>query len=406
MRALERLSAKQVENVKKPGYYCDGGGLYLQVSDAGTKSWILRYAIKGRERQMGLGSFLTTPLKKARRNASDYRDQLAEGIDPLDARKAKDAQEKLTRARSKTFAECAKSYIAAKREGWSNAKHADQWTNTIETYCGPVFGSLPVEQVDTALVMKVLEPIWTKKPETATRLRQRIELVLGWATVSGYRTGDNPAKWRGHLETKLPKMGKARRAELGKFKHHAALPYSQVGAFIQSLRAQEGVAPKVLEFTILTAARTGEVIGAKREEFDLDSKVWTIPASRMKAKKEHRVPLTDRALELVREQDAKPGELVFNQSNMAMLKLLERMGRDDLTVHGFRSTFRDWTAEQTNYPREVCEMALAHTVQDAVEAAYRRGDLYEKRARLMAEWARYCERPQTGAKVVGIRETP
>src|SRR6266853_51156 len=396
MRELHRLSAKQVEAKKISGYYCDGGGLYLQVSPALTKSWIFRYAINGRERQMGLGSLLTVPLTKARKSASGYRDQLAEGIDPLEANRATDTQDKLARARAKTFAECAKSYITAHKTAWKNAKHVEQWTNTLETYCGKVFGSMPVQEVDTPLVLKALEPIWTKKPETATRLRGRIERVLGWATTSKLRTGDNPARWKGHLDNLLPNLKKKARV-----KHHAALPYSQLGAFIQSLRTQEGQAAKCLEFTILTAARTGEVIGAGRDEFDLDGKVWTIPASRMKAGKEHRVPLTDRAVELVREQK---GEQVFPLSNMAMLELLKRMGRDDLTVHGFRSTFRDWTAEQTNYPREVCEMSLAHTVSNAVEAAYRRGDLFEKRTRLMTEWARYCERPQTDAKVLKIRK--
>jgi integrase len=348
---------------------------------------------------MGLGAFPITSLSEARDDRDDYRKQLRKGIDPLAEKEKENTQTQLEKAKSITFDECAKAYIKSNRADWKNEKHAEQWEATIKTYCSPVFGKLPVQDVDTALVMKALEPIWTEKPETASRLRGRIERVLAWATVSGYRTGDNPARWTGHLKELLPALKKKARV-----KHHAALPYSQVGAFIQSLRTQEGVAAKCLEVTILTAARTGEVIGAKREEFDLEQGLWIIPKERMKAGVEHRVPLSPRVVEIVRDQDAKLGELVFPLSNMAMLKLLERMGRDDLTVHGFRSTFRDWTAEQTNYPREVCEMALAHTITNAAEAAYRRGDQLGKRARLMEEWARYCERVQTDAKVIGIRE--
>jgi integrase len=399
-RLIKRLSTKKVEHARKPGYYPDGANLYLQVSDSGSKSWIFRYTINGRERQMGLGSVLKCPLTKARDKAEEKRNLLDSGIDPLEEERKKDAKETLAKARTVSFDKCAESYIKSNRADWKNEKHAEQWAATIKTYCSPVFGKLPVQEVDTALVMKALEPIWTEKPETASRLRGRIERVLAWATVSGYRSGDNPARWTGHLKELLPALKKKSRV-----KHHAALPYAQVGSFLQSLRSQEGLAARCLEFTILTAARTGEVIGAKREEFDLDTRLWIIPKERMKAGVEHRVPLSPRVVELVRSQDAKEGEQVFPLSNMAMLKLLERMDRDDLTVHGFRSTFRDWTAEQTNYPREVCEMALAHTVHDAVEAAYRRGDLFEKRARLMSEWARYCERPQTDAKVVGIRES-
>jgi integrase len=398
-RLEKRLSAREVATLTEPGYYPDGGNLYLQISDSGTKSWIFRYVVQGRERHMGLGAFPITSLSEARDDRDDYRKQLRKGIDPLAEKEKENTQTQLEKAKSITFDECAKAYIKSNRADWKNEKHAEQWEATIKTYCSPVFGKLPVQDVDTALVMKALEPIWTEKPETASRLRGRIERVLAWATVSGYRTGDNPARWTGHLKELLPALKKKARV-----KHHAALPYSQVGAFIQSLRTQEGVAAKCLEVTILTAARTGEVIGAKREEFDLEQGLWIIPKERMKAGVEHRVPLSPRVVEIVRDQDAKLGELVFPLSNMAMLKLLERMGRDDLTVHGFRSTFRDWTAEQTNYPREVCEMALAHTITNAAEAAYRRGDQLGKRARLMEEWARYCERVQTDAKVIGIRE--
>ncbi len=404
-RQLLRLSQKAVVNKRTPGYYPDGGGLYLQVSESGSKSWLFRFALNGKERQMGLGPFHTVTLAEARAAAVECRKLLLAKIDPLEARKARLAGEALDAARSITFAECAAAYIKAHRAGWKNAKHADQWTNTIETYCGPVFGGLPVAGVDTGLVLKVLEPIWTTKHETATRLRARIENVLNWATTRGYRTGDNPARLRGHIDNLLPAISKRRRV-----KHHPALPYDELGAFIALLRKQEGIAARALEFTILTAARTGEVIGATPSEFDLDAALWTIPAGRMKAEKEHRVPLSPRAVEIIREiGKTHKGAFVFPGgkegkplSNMAMLELLKRMGRDDLTVHGFRSSFRDWASERTNYPREVCEMALAHSVSDQVEAAYRRGDLFEKRRRLMAEWARHCDSPKSTSKVISL----
>lgn len=408
-RQLLRLSQKEVLNKRKPGYYPDGGGLYLQVSDSGSKSWLFRFVLNGKERQMGLGPFHTVTLADARAAAVECRKLLLAKIDPIEARNAKQAGEALNAARTITFNECATAYIKAHRAGWKNAKHADQWTNTLETYCGPKFGALPVQGVDTGLVLKALEPIWTAKPETASRVRGRIESVLNWATSRGYRTGDNPARLRGHLDNLLPAISKRRRVQ-----HHPALPYVELGEFMAGLRKQEGIAAKALEFLILTAARTGEVIGATREEFDLDAALWTIPADRMKAEKEHRVPLSPRTVAIVREiQKTHKGDFVFPGgkkdkplSNMAMLALLERMERDDLTVHGFRSTFRDWASERTNYPREVCEMALAHAVSDQVEAAYRRGDLFEKRRRMMAEWAKFCDTPkQSGAKVTSINRT-
>lgn len=395
-RLIKRLSTKKVEHARKPGYYPDGANLYLQVSDSGSKSWIFRYTINGRERQMGLGSLLKCSLTKARDKADEKRSLLDSGIDPLEEERAKEAQEKVTKARSITFAECATEYIKSHRVDWKNAKHAEQWTATLKAYAEPLIGSLPVADVDVALVLKVLRPIWTEKPETATRLRARIERVLDWATVSKFRQGDNPARWKGNLDHLLPALKKKSRV-----KHHASLPYSELGGFLQDLRKQDGVAARALEFCILTAARTGEVIGAKREEFDLDNSLWTVPGERMKSGREHRVPLSPRALELVRSTE---GEQVFSLSNMAMLALLERMGKE-ITVHGFRSSFRVWGAEQTNYPREVLEAALAHVIGDETEAAYMRSDLFTKRRRLMEEWARYCERPQTGAKVVGIRES-
>jgi integrase len=306
-----------------------------------------------------------------------------------------------------TFRECAEAYIAAHKAGWRNPKHAAQWPSTLETYVHPVFGALPVQAVDVGLVMKALEPIWQTKPETASRVRGRIEAALDWATARGYRKGENPARWRGHLDKLLPARGKVRKVE-----HYPALCYVEMGDFIAGLREQGGVAPRALEFLILTATRTGEVIGARWEEFDLAEKLWTVPGARMKAGKEHRVPLSGRALAITDEMEAariNDHEFVFPGgkprkplSNMAMLKVLQRMGRGDLTAHGFRSSFRDWAAERTAFPHEVAEMALAHTVSDKVEAAYRRGDLFQKRRQLMEAWAKHCETHKASGEVVNL----
>lgn len=399
MRQRQRLTAKAVEQLRRSGYFGDGDGLYLQVTATRAKSWVFRYTLAGRSREMGLGSASAVTLAEARGKAQAARKLLAEKIDPIEARAARRASEAVEKARAITFGECAAKYIDAHRAGWKNEKHAAQWANTLETYAGPIIGSLPVADVDTALVLKVLEPIWTDKPETASRLRARIENVLDWATVRGYRRpGDNPARWRGHLQKLLPQLKKRQRV-----KHHAALPYDDIGEFMEILRTQEGTAARALEFTILTASRTSEVIGARSAEFDLNRAIWTIPKERMKAGREHRVPLSPRAAELVKAHLANGGEFLFPGakagrplSNAAMLALLERMDRSDLTVHGFRSTFRDWTAERTAYPREVCEAALAHTVGDATEAAYRRGDVFAKRARLMAEWEKFCSTRSKG----------
>jgi integrase len=401
-RQLERLSHKGVRAKRNPGYFADGGGLYLQVSSAGTKSWIFRFGRNGKSREMGLGPLHTVSLSDARGKAADCRRSLLAGVDPIEARDAAKANLRLDASKARTFSDCAAAYIKAHRAGWKNAKHGSQWESTLDTYAAPKIGALPVQAIDTGLVMSVIEPIWTTKTETANRLRARIEAILDWATTREYRTGDNPARWRGHLSNLLAKQSKVR-----KVKHLAALAYDEVGAFVRDLAAQAGVAARALEFAILTAARTGEVIGARPEEFDLDKALWTIPAERMKSDRAHRVPLSPRAVELVRQQ--LKGEYVFAGqkegrplSNMAMLVLLKRMGRDDLTVHGFRSTFRDWTSERTSYPREVCEMALAHAIGDKTEAAYRRGDLFEKRRRLMAEWAKHCENTKSIGKVVSL----
>lgn len=410
-RKVERLSAKKVDKDLAPGYYADGANLYLQVSAARTKSWIFRYTLAGRSREMGLGPARDIGLADARERAAAARRLLLDGVDPIEHRAAQKAQTRLEAASALTFAECAKRYIAAHRAGWSNPKHAAQWENTLDTYAGKILGPLPVAAVDTGLVVRVLEPIWTTKRETAGRVRGRIEKILDWARVRGYRTGDNPARWRGHLDHLLPKGRQAP-------KHLEALPYTEVGAFMAQLRQQAGAAARALELTILTAARTEATRGARPEEFDLERATWTVPAERMKGnkgrKKEHRIPLSPRAVQLVKEQLAAIGGAPFlfpspaNQqqslSNGAMLMLLERMKRGDVTVHGFRSTFRDWSAECTNYANEICEMALAHAIGDKTEEAYRRGDLFEKRARLMVDWARYCEKPERG-KVTPIRKS-
>lgn len=392
MRMLNRLTAVQVARAKKPGTYCDGGGLYLQVTRTLAKSWLFRYMRSGVPRGMGLGPVHTVPLAEARIKAQEVRRMLLEGIDPLEAKIAKRQAERRERQKSVPFRDCANLYIEAHRKSWKNEKHAAQWGSTIETYANPVIGRLSVAQIETDEILRVLEPIWTEKTETATRLRGRIESVLAWATVRGYRTGLNPARWKGHLDHLLPKPSRVKKTN-----HHAALPYAEAPAFAKLLRQQEGASARALRLVILTASRTNEVIAARKSEFDLQAKIWTIPAERMKAKREHRVPLSSAALELVKPLiDVGTSEFLFpatkgngHLSNMAMLQLLKRMKREDLTVHGFRSTFKDWARETTDYAREVSEAALAHIIGDQTEAAYARGDLFMKRARLMQDWADY-----------------
>ena len=404
-RQVEKLSALTVSRAKARGYLGDGGGLYLQVSASGSKSWVFRFKDHGRLREMGLGSVHAIGLAEARKRATACRQMRLDGTDPIAVKKAGKLKAKLEAARAMTFQQCAEAYIEAHKAGWQNAKHAAQWTSTLKTYAYPVFGALPVQAVDVALIAKVLEPIWTTKTETASRPRGRIERVLDWATVRGHCQGDNPARWRGHLDQLLPARSRVRKVQ-----HHAALAYAEVGQFMADLRGQDTTSALALEFLILTATRTAEVIGATWSEADLDAAVWTIPAERMKAKKEHRVPLSKPALAILKRlYKHRAGEFVFMGakpgrplSNMALLMLLERLGRSDLTVHGFRSTFRDWCAESTNFPREVAEHALAHSLPDKVEAAYRRGDLFEKRRHLMAAWARYCGTTEPRGKVVRL----
>jgi integrase len=345
---------------------------------------------------MGMGPYPEISLATARKRAFEFRQLLADGVDPIAERDAKRAAARVEDAKTITFDDCVGKYIAAHADGWRSAKHRQQWDATIAAYVSPVFGKLPVAAIDTGLVMRALEPIWSSKPETASRLRGRIERVLDWAKVRGYRIGENPARWRGHLDHLLPAKSKVRKAA-----HYAALSYAEIGQFMDALRQQDGVAARALEFLILTATRSGETRGANWGEIELDARTWTIPANRMKTGKEHRVPLSDAALGVLTAMQAirhSDSDLVFpgrqgRLPDAALFALLRRMNRADVTAHGFRSSFRDWAAERTNYENHVVEMALAHAIPNAVEAAYRRGDLFEKRVRLMNDWARYCSEP-------------
>ena len=392
-RKVSSLSALKVSREKTPGMYADGGGLYLQVSKGGGKSWIYRFKMKGMifGRYMGLGPVDTISLSDARELAAAARKLVKMGADPIEARNAQQAHKLLEAAKGITFKSAADQYIDTHQAGWKNPKHIAQWRSTLETYAHPVFGNLSVQAIDVGLVMKALEPIWTEKPETAARVRGRIENILDWASARGYREGDNPARWKGHLENLLPARGKIQTV-----RHHPAMPYEDVSEFMAKLREQDGVSARALEFLILTAARTSEVIGAKPDEFDFEAGVWVVPTERMKMNREHRIPLSGRAVEIARGLSG-ASDYIFPGarkgkplSNMAMLMQLKRLGFADLTVHGFRSTIRDWAAEQTNYPREVAEAMLAHRIEDKVEAAYRRGDLFDKRRQLMTDWEKHC----------------
>lgn len=411
MRGLNKLTAVAVAKLSKPGRYSDGGGLYLQIRTGGTKAWAFRFMRDGQARQMGLGALHTVTLAKARERATECRRLLLDGHDPIEhraeTRRSDRIAAQIEAARAITFRDCAERYIAAHEDGWRNKKHGAQWKATLANDVYPVLGALPVGAIDVGLVLKVLEPIWREKPETAARVRGRIEQVLDWAAARLYRTGENPARWRGHLDKLLPARNK-----IAKVQHHAALPYPDIPQFMTGLRSREDVAARALEFTILTASRTSEAIGVRREEIDFPSRMWIVPARRMKGGREHRVPLSDRAFEIL-ETALTEGDYFFPGrkagsalSNMALLMTLRRMGRDDLTTHGFRSTFRDWGAELTAYPTELLEMALAHAVSDKVEAAYRRGDMLEKRRRLMADWATYCASSgYAGENVVPLRKS-
>lgn len=405
-RASE-LNALAVQRLKSPGLHFVGGvaGLALQVTDSGSRSWTLRLSVVGRRRDMGLGAYPDVTLAMARERAREARELVRRGVDPIEQRRASTSALKASVAAALTFRQTATAYISTHEAGWKNAKHAQQWRNTLEAYAYPVMGDLLVRDVQKEHVLAALRPIWTEKNETATRLRGRIELVLSYAMQAGYRPeGLNPARWRGGLDKLLPAPAKVAKAE-----HHPALPLGQVGAFMRRLRAAPGMGARALEFTILTAARSGEVRGATWAEIDLQDKVWTVPPSRMKAGNEHRVPLSPAAIALLEALPRMAGtDLVFpaprggQLSDMTLSAVLRRM-EVPAVPHGFRSTFRDWAAERTTFPREAAEMALAHTIESKVEAAYRRGDLFEKRRVMMAEWADFLSVEEQPAKVIPMR---
>jgi integrase len=418
--AMGSLTLKMVERLKsKPGRYGDKLGLYLQVLSPTNSSWLFRYERAGRERWMGLGALHTFNLLEARERARKARQQLADGLDPLAARDAEAAARALAASKNRTFEECGHEFFDTNSGGWKNKKHRDQFLSSMNAYVYPVIGKIGVADIDVGLVLSVLnkkydrfkgQTLWEARPETATRVQQRLFKVLAWATVRGFRSGDNPARWDGFLSTQLP-------ARTAKVKHHPALAFDEMPAFMADLRTRGGSGAKALEFLILCAARTGAVIGATWDEIDLGAKVWTVPPDRIGAKidgdKPRRVPLSPAAMALLEALPREEGNpFVFiggrdgaGLSGAAMSRVLELMGRDDVTVHGFRSTFKDWCAERTNYPNHVSEAALWHSVADAVEKAYRRGDLFEKRRRLMNDWARYCGSPAVSSVVVDLART-
>ncbi|MBD8825777.1 tyrosine-type recombinase/integrase [Pseudomonas sp. CFBP 13602] len=393
---MGKLNPKQIENLTTSGTYEDGEGLRMVVKPTGKKYWVLRYQLAGKRREMGLGSFPTITLKKAREAAAGHRKMLSQEIDPLvsrDAeRKASRLAEEARQARAISFRTVAEDYIAAHKAGWKNAKHSQQWLNTLTTYAFPVIGDTPTEKVTTEEILRILTPIWQTKPETASRVRNRMEMVLDAAKARCLRDGENPARWRGHLDKLLPPRSKVKAVV-----HHPALPWRELPGFISRIKVRDEPSYKAMLLTILTACRTNECLAATWDEIDLKNAVWKIPAHRMKAGKEHRIPLSQRACDVLRSLiRIKDNPYVFpstqkgkHLSNMAMLMGLRYLGRGDLTIHGFRSTFRDWSAEATSYPREVCEQALAHNRQDKAEAAYFRTDLFEKRRAMMEEWAEY-----------------
>jgi integrase len=392
-RSIHRLTDTAARSDRlKAGRHSDGGGLYLNVSPSGSKSWVFMWVRGGKRREMGIGTYPAVSLAKARKLAEANRAAVEEGRDPI-AERAKETEP--------TFGECADAFVAGMEASWRNEKHRAQWRMTLTDYCAPI-RSRRVSQVTTQDVLSVLTPIWSEKPETASRLRGRVERVLDYAKAKGWREGENPALWRGHLKNVLPVRQKLTRG------HHAAMPYAEVPAFVVRLRASEAMAARALEFTILTAGRSGETRGATWPEIDLEKALWVIPAHRMKAGKEHRVPLPPRAVDLLRDlHELRTSELVFPGqkkgrplSVMAMDMLLRRM-KVDVTVHGFRSAFRDWAGEETGFPRDVAEQALAHAVGDATERAYRRGDALEKRRKLMDAWAGYLSLKANG-KVVRL----
>ena len=400
-----KYTPADIRRLRAPGKYNDGQGLILHVITADRRNWILRYMRGGKERMMGLGSAGDVSLDEAREKAQAARKLLAMHVDPIDNRRAEQKAAQTQQTALTTFTAAASAYIAAHEAGWRNAKHAQQWQNTLATYAEPVIGAMPVTEIDANLVLRVLLPIWNTKPETASRVRSRIEMVLDYAVVRGWRSaGANPAIWRGNLKLMLPAKTKVRAV-----KHHAAVDWREAPGFMAELRERDGMGARALQFAILTGVRSGEVRGMAWSEVDVDRATWTISAARMKGGRPHRVPLSRPALEILAAQAKLRDDsgLVFHghrpgrpMSDMTLTAVLRRMGRGEFTQHGFRSTFSDWAAETTSYPTEVREMALAHAVGDKVEAAYRRGDLFEKRTALMADWAAFLARP--AAKVIKL----
>ena len=403
-RKARELSPLEVRRLDQPGRWSVGGvdGLALQVTRSGARSWVLRLAVCGQQREMGLGSFPSVTLAEAGDKARRHRAQVAEGSDPISLRRAAASAAAADRMSQRTFAEVAAQYIEQHEKSWKNEKHAAQWASTLQAYAAPVIGQLLVRDVTSAHVIRALEPIWTTKTETATRVRSRIELVLDFAAARGLREGPNPARWKGNLDAALPKASK-----VAVVQHHTAVAIDEVSAFMRRLRLQEGMGARALEFAILTGARSGEVRGAVWAEIDLATSLWVVPGTRMKSGREHRVPLSKPATDLLRAlPQGQAGDLVFPGmrgplSDMSLTAVLRRMDVR-ATVHGFRSTFRDWISEHTDHPSEVAEMALAHAVGDKVEAAYRRGDLFEKRVALMNDWADFLSAPKrsSGHKTV------
>lgn len=419
-KKARELSVLAVRRIRDPGMHAVGGvpGLHLQVTESGARSWVLRTTVGARRREIGLGGFDDVSLATAREKARDTRAKIGQGIDPVAERRRR----RMAHTRVLTFDEAASRMLDAKESEWRNAKHRRQWATTLKSYASPRIGRRPVDEIFVRDIEGVLSPIWKDKTETAMRLRGRIEAVLAWATVAGHRHGDNPARWRHNLDKLLPKPSKVRETA-----HHPALPLDDLPRFMEALRGRAGVAPRALELLILTASRSQEIRLAERAEFDLDGKLWTVPAGHMKAGKEHLVPLSRHAVRLLRSlPEMAASSLAFPApramaplSDMTFSKLIRDMhagmvkagGRGFIdpkqnrvvVPHGFRSTFRDWAAERTNYPREVAEMALAHTIDDKVEAAYRRGDLLTKRARMMEEWAKFIDAPPKAGSVISIR---
>lgn len=409
-KIARELTDLALRKMKEPGLYSVGGvaGLQFRILPSGGRTWILRVMVAGKRRDIGLGGYPTVSLAGARDAARAARESIRSGIDPVEQKRTQRATMIAARVSAVTFDDAARQYIETMSHAWRNAKHEAQWVSTLATYASPVIGPLAVRDIELSHVVRILEPIWTTKTETAARLRGRIESVLDWCAVRGYRQADNPARWKGRLDKLLPKP-----AKVAKRAHFSALPWREMGVFMTELRSREGIGARAVQFAILTAARSGEVRGARWSEFDLQAGTWTIPGARMKAGKEHRVPLSDQALAVL-ESMPRGDDFVFPGSrqgamlsDMSLTAVLRRMGHADITVHGFRSAFRDWAAEATNYPREVAEMALAHAIGNDVEAAYRRGDLFEKRRRMMRDWAKFCDTPvpAPAAGVTPIRST-